>query len=296
MIPREELDAILWLLRTGFSPPHRLPACLYYVDAAGGLASEAFPQLYGRYGRAEALAAMRALLARSRASRCYLLMQSWLADDSPGVADELRAETEAGTLQVRPDRRDALVVVALDAEEQIRIHQEIKREGEWVWLDEPVVSTDLGDRELAALLPRGGRGAAQPGSGGWDRSEPMGDEPTLAETLHQESQAVMRDASFAGLLGMRIRGAALMLQAAELERAAAAAAVNTAAETQRADFLRLAAWKFLEGGHPVQAGAIIDLALAEHPSEGIAQDLRWMRDRVRALASPSRAAPATDGA
>lgn len=66
----------------------------------------------------------------------------------------------------------------------------------------------------------------------------MGDDPTLAETLHQESQAVMSDATFASLLGMRTRWEALMIQAAELDRAAAAVAVNTAAHAQRADFLR----------------------------------------------------------
>ncbi len=150
MIPPEELEAILRVLRMGFSPPQRLSARLFYVDAAGRLAFEVFPQLYGKYGRADALAAMRDVLARSRAIRCYLLTQSWMATGSPEGADELRAETEEGTLQLRPDRREALVVLAMDAEEQVRIEQEIKREGEWVWLDDPVVSTDLVDRELAS--------------------------------------------------------------------------------------------------------------------------------------------------
>jgi hypothetical protein len=247
---------------------------------------------------------MRDVLARSRAIRCYLLTQSWMATGSPEGAAERRAETEEGTLQCRPDRRDALIVLAMDAEEQVRVEQEIKREGAWVWLDDPVVSTDLVDRELASAWssvrrpgsPEGRSRANPPCRGGGEQSETMGDNPPLAETLHRESEAVMSDATFASLLGMRTRREALMLQAAEVERAAAAVAGTTAADAHRADFLRQAAWKFLGCDRYVQAGALIEITLAENPPEGIAQHLLQMRDRVRVLAAQGRSAPSQEGA
>jgi hypothetical protein len=70
---------------------------------------------------------------------------------------------------------------------------------------------------------------------------------------------------------------------------------TTAAAAHRADFLRQAAWKFLGCDHYVQAGALIEITLAENPPEGIAQHLLQMRDRVRALAAQGRSAPSKDG-